>query len=193
VKKYAVIATLLTDEELTGSYCESEGLLGHTGLSLKDKILDDVRGCTPGLGLRNRLLFLFGHDKECGWKGGDRGGLAQWDQFGKRRNKEEERKNGKNERKDLTLTGLLIEGLEDSRTAAHTKLRAERCARSSEAQFLERIFNAPVFLTVLKFRSSVHPSAIWNERAREDSLPFTPNLSGSSAPPPNEVLGKTQN
>jgi hypothetical protein len=43
VKKYAVIATLLTDEELTGSYCESEGLLGHTGLSLKDKILDDVR------------------------------------------------------------------------------------------------------------------------------------------------------
>ena len=113
--------------------------------------------------------------------------------FGKRRNKEEERKNGKNERKDLTLTGLLIEGLEDSRTAAHTKLRAERCARSSEAQFLERIFNAPVFLTVLKFRSSVHPSAIWNERAREDSLPFTPNLSGSSAPPPNEVLGKTQN
>jgi hypothetical protein len=29
----------------------------------------------------------------------------------KRRNKEEERKNGKNERKDLTLTGLLMEGL----------------------------------------------------------------------------------
>jgi hypothetical protein len=28
----------------------------------------------------------------------------------KRRNKEEERKNGKNERKDLTLTGLLMEG-----------------------------------------------------------------------------------
>jgi hypothetical protein len=32
------------------------------------------------------------------------------EQFGKRRNKEEERKNGKNERKDLTLTGLLMEG-----------------------------------------------------------------------------------
>ncbi len=31
-------------------------------------------------------------NKECGWKGGDRGGLAQWEQFGKRRNKEEERK-----------------------------------------------------------------------------------------------------
>ena len=30
--------------------------------------------------------------------------------IGKRRNKEEERKNGKNERKDLTLTGLLMEG-----------------------------------------------------------------------------------
>jgi hypothetical protein len=35
-------------------------------------------------------------------------GLAQWEQFGKRRNKEEERKN---ERKDLTLTGLLMEDL----------------------------------------------------------------------------------
>ena len=34
-------------------------------------------------------------NKECGWKGGDRGGLAQWEQLGKRRNKEEERKNGK--------------------------------------------------------------------------------------------------
>jgi hypothetical protein len=31
-------------------------------------------------------------NKECGWKGGDRGGLAQWEQFGKRRNKEEETK-----------------------------------------------------------------------------------------------------
>ena len=40
--------------------------------------------------------------------GGDRGGLAQWKQFGKRRNKEEERKNA---RKRLTLTGLLMEGL----------------------------------------------------------------------------------
>jgi len=34
--------------------------------------------------------------QECGWKGGDRGGLAQWEQFGKRRNKEEERKNERN-------------------------------------------------------------------------------------------------
>jgi integrase/recombinase XerD len=32
-------------------------------------------------------------------KGGDRGGLAQWEQFGKRRNKEEERKKRENERK----------------------------------------------------------------------------------------------
>jgi hypothetical protein len=37
--------------------------------------------------------------------------LAQWEQFGKRRNKEEERKNEKNERKALTLTGLPMEGL----------------------------------------------------------------------------------
>ena len=37
--------------------------------------------------------------------------MAQWEQLGKRRNKEEERKNGKNERKDLTLTGLLMEGV----------------------------------------------------------------------------------
>jgi hypothetical protein len=51
-------------------------------------------------------------NKECGWKGGDRGGLAQWEQFGKRRNKEEERKKEKNESKGLTLTGLLMEGLE---------------------------------------------------------------------------------
>src|SRR5438034_1036458 len=33
--------------------------------------------------------------KECGWKGGDRGGLAQWEQSGKRRNKEVERKSKK--------------------------------------------------------------------------------------------------
>src|ERR1700746_2786241 len=26
--------------------------------------------------------------KECGWKGGDRGGLAQWESFGKRNKKE---------------------------------------------------------------------------------------------------------
>jgi hypothetical protein len=32
-------------------------------------------------------------NQECGWKGGDRGGLAQWESFGKRDNKEEERKN----------------------------------------------------------------------------------------------------
>jgi hypothetical protein len=32
-------------------------------------------------------------------EGGDRGGLAQWEQFGKRRNKEEERKKRENERK----------------------------------------------------------------------------------------------
>jgi hypothetical protein len=31
-------------------------------------------------------------NKECGWKGGDRSGLARWEQFGKRRNKEEEEK-----------------------------------------------------------------------------------------------------
>jgi len=49
-------------------------------------------------------------NKECGWKGGDRGGLAQREQFGKRRNKEKERKKQKNGRKVLTLTGLLMEG-----------------------------------------------------------------------------------
>jgi hypothetical protein len=41
--------------------------------------------------------------------------LARWEQFGKRRNKEEERKN---ERKGLTLTGLLMEGVEVSPFAA---------------------------------------------------------------------------
>ena len=45
-----------------------------------------------------------------GWKGGDRGGLAQREQFGKRRNTKEERKKQKNGRKALTLTGLLVEG-----------------------------------------------------------------------------------
>jgi hypothetical protein len=38
--------------------------------------------------------------------------LAQWEQLGKRRNKEEEerKKERKNGRKALTLTGLLMEG-----------------------------------------------------------------------------------
>jgi hypothetical protein len=50
-------------------------------------------------------------NKECGWKGGDRGGLARWEQYGKRRNKEEERKREK-QLIGLTLTGLLMEGVE---------------------------------------------------------------------------------
>jgi len=53
-------------------------------------------------------------NKECGWKGGDRGGLAQWEQFGKeeiKKKKEKKEKKRKNERKGLTLTGLLMEGL----------------------------------------------------------------------------------
>jgi hypothetical protein len=37
--------------------------------------------------------------------------LAQWEQFGKRRKKEERKKEGTNERKGLTLTGLLMEGM----------------------------------------------------------------------------------
>jgi hypothetical protein len=37
-------------------------------------------------------------------------GKYSGNQFGKRRNQEEERKQGQNERKDLTLTGLLMEG-----------------------------------------------------------------------------------
>jgi hypothetical protein len=32
-------------------------------------------------------------NNECGWKGGDRGGLAQWEQFEKEENKKEERQN----------------------------------------------------------------------------------------------------
>jgi hypothetical protein len=36
--------------------------------------------------------------KECGWKGGDRGGLAEWEQLGKRRIKDEEPKNKKREK-----------------------------------------------------------------------------------------------
>jgi hypothetical protein len=31
--------------------------------------------------------------KECGWKGGDGGGLPQWEQFGKRKNEEEKEEN----------------------------------------------------------------------------------------------------
>jgi hypothetical protein len=33
--------------------------------------------------------------KECGWKGGDRGGLAQWEQLEKRNKEEERKKSGK--------------------------------------------------------------------------------------------------
>jgi hypothetical protein len=36
---------------------------------------------------RNDGDLCTGADKECGWKGVDRGGLAEWGQFGKRRNK----------------------------------------------------------------------------------------------------------
>jgi len=32
-------------------------------------------------------------NNECGWKGGDRGGLAQWEQFEKEENKKEGRQN----------------------------------------------------------------------------------------------------
>jgi hypothetical protein len=39
--------------------------------------------------------------------------LAPREQFGKRRNKEKERKKQKNGRKALTLTGLLMEGVEE--------------------------------------------------------------------------------
>jgi hypothetical protein len=42
--------------------------------------------------------------KECGWKGGDRGGLAQ------RQRPNQKTLTGK-EKTDLTLTGLLMEGL----------------------------------------------------------------------------------
>jgi hypothetical protein len=36
--------------------------------------------------------------KECGWKGGDRGGLAEWEQLGKRRIKDQEPKNKKRQK-----------------------------------------------------------------------------------------------
>jgi hypothetical protein len=49
--------------------------------------------------------------------------LAQWEQFGKRRNKEEERKKReKNGRKALTLTGLLMEGAKCVRLKLWAKL-----------------------------------------------------------------------
>jgi hypothetical protein len=48
--------------------------------------------------------------------GDGRGGLAPWEQFGKRRNKEERRKREKNERNGLTLTGLLMEGVGGPKT-----------------------------------------------------------------------------
>ena len=48
--------------------------------------------------------------QECGWKGGDRGGSAQWEQFGRRRIKKKREKTEKN-RKRLTLPGLLMEGV----------------------------------------------------------------------------------
>jgi len=51
-------------------------------------------------------------NKECGWKGGDRGGLAEWDNLEKEEINEAEReKKRKDERKVLTLTGLRMEGL----------------------------------------------------------------------------------
>jgi hypothetical protein len=54
-------------------------------------------------------------NKECGWKGGDSGGLAQWEQLGEREKKRKERKN-------LTLTGLLMEGVSHRSKCQPTKL-----------------------------------------------------------------------
>jgi hypothetical protein len=50
----------------------------------------------------------------------------------------------------------------------------EDCRAALHLHLWERILNAPAVLTVGKFRRSVHLTSIWNERAREDSLPFTP-------------------
>jgi hypothetical protein len=44
--------------------------------------------------------------KECGWKDGDRGVLAGWEQLGERKKKREE--TNRKKRKGLTLTGLLM-------------------------------------------------------------------------------------
>jgi hypothetical protein len=50
----------------------------------------------------------------------------------KRRNKEEERKKRQNERKDLTLTGLLMEGLMVSPIRLHGIIASEACHDCSE-------------------------------------------------------------
>jgi len=47
--------------------------------------------------------------KECGWKDGDRGGLAQT--VGIHRGEEEKKKRKKKKKKDMTLTCLLMEGV----------------------------------------------------------------------------------
>jgi hypothetical protein len=48
------------------------------------------------------------------------GGLARWEQYGKRRNKEEERKREK-QLIGLTLTGLLMEGVWNSCSQLHRR------------------------------------------------------------------------
>jgi hypothetical protein len=49
-------------------------------------------------------------NQECGWKGGDRGGLAPGNHLEKEEIKKKKEKKRK-EKKRLTLTGLLMEGL----------------------------------------------------------------------------------
>jgi len=51
-------------------------------------------------------------NKECGWKGGDRSGLAQGQELTERKRKTKNILTGKGKRKTyLTLTGLLMEGV----------------------------------------------------------------------------------
>jgi len=52
-------------------------------------------------------------NKECGWKGGDRSGLAQGQEFTGRKEKNKNILTRKKEKTYLTLTGLLMEGLEN--------------------------------------------------------------------------------
>jgi len=50
--------------------------------------------------------------KECGWKDGDRGGLAQGQELtGRKRRTKTSLQERKKEKTSLTLTGLLMEGL----------------------------------------------------------------------------------
>jgi len=65
-------------------------------------------------------------NKECGWKGGDRSGLAQGQELNREKEKNKTSLQEREKRKTyLTLTGLLMEGLDQK--SCYSRCDSEAC------------------------------------------------------------------